>query len=102
MNILKINVLTLNLLKKQPTLYSFKTKNFYNPYYRTTLTNHKSIPPTIITYKPHLYIIKNKKNTKNLFLYNINNSQYKYFQIPKTKFISLTQITIKNNHYIFL
>lgn len=101
-DMLKVNVLALDLLKGQPTLYSFKTGDFYNPCYRTTLTNHKSVPPAIVACGPHLYIIGNKEGTGNLFLCNMNNSQYRCFQIPGARFISLARMAVKNDRYIFL
>ncbi|KAK3092871.1 hypothetical protein FSP39_008123 [Pinctada imbricata] len=101
-DMLKIYILALDMLKGQPILYSFKTGDYYNPCYRTTLTNHRSVPPAMVACGPHLYVVGNREGTGNLFLCNMNNSQYKCFPIPGARFISLARAAVKNDRLIFL
>lgn len=101
-DILKINILVIDLFKRYPVLYSFKTAEFYNPSYRTSLTNYKSVPPAIEVINHHIYIVGNKDNTGNLFVCSMSNHQYKCYQIPGARFISLSRTAVKSDRYIFI
>lgn len=101
-DMMKINILVVDTLKVQSSLYSFKTVDFYNPCYRTTLTNCRSVPPAMVYCNQNLYIIGNKEGTGHLFLCNLHTQEYKCYQIPGTRFISLARATVKSDRYIFL
>ena len=101
-DMLKIQILALDMLNGHPTLYSFKTADYYNPCYRTTLTNHRLVPPAMVACGPHLYVVGNREGAGNLFLCNMNNSQYKCFPIPGARFISLARAAVKCDRLIFL
>ncbi|XP_071163525.1 uncharacterized protein [Mytilus edulis] len=101
-DMLKINILMIDMLKGAPVLYSFRTTDFYNPSYRTTLTNYRSVPPAIVACNHHLYIVGNREGTGNIFMCNTTNQQYKCFQIPGARFISLARAVVKNDRFIFL
>lgn len=101
-DMLKINILMIDMLKGVPILYSFRTTDFYNPSYRTTLTNYRTVPPAIVACNHHLYIIGNREGTGNIFMCNTNNQQYKCYQIPGARFISLARAAVKNDRFVFL
>lgn len=101
-DMMKINILMIDMLKGVPILYSFRTADYYNPSYRTTLTNHRSVPPAFVVSNHHLYIIGNREGTGNIFMCNTSNQQYKCFQIPGARFISLARAVVKNDRFIFL
>lgn len=101
-DMLKINILMIDLLKAHPVLYSFRTVDLYNPCYRTTLTNYRTVPPAMLHCNHHLFIVGNKEGTGHLFLLNMNNQQYTCYQIPGCRFISLARATAKEDRHIFL
>lgn len=101
-DMMKINILVVDILKAQASLYSFRTVDFYNPCYRTTLTNCRTVPPAMVYCNQNIYIVGNKEGTGHLFLCNQHTQQYKCYQIPGTRFISLARGTVKDNRFIFL
>ena len=101
-DMLKINILVTDLMTWQPSLFSFRTMDFYNPTYRTTLTNFRTAPPVMIHCNNQLYVVGNKEGTGHLFVCNLANRQYSCFQIPGSRFISLARATIKDKRHIFL
>lgn len=101
-DMLKINILVVDLLKGQPAVYSFRTADYYNPTYRTTLTNYRSVPPAVAVCGHNLYVIGNKEGAGNLFQCSLTNHQYKCHQIPGSRFISLARAAVRNDRYIFL
>lgn len=101
-DMMKINILVVDVNKVQASLYSFRTVDFYNPCYRTTLTNCRSVPPAMVYCNQNLYIVGNKEGTGHLFLCNLHTQEYKCFQIPGTRFISLARAAVKIDRFIFL
>lgn len=101
-DMMKINILAVDVIKVQVSLYSFRTVDFYNPCYRTTLTNCRTVPPAMVYCSQNIYIVGNKEGTGHLFLCNLHTQQYKCYQIPGTRFISLARMTVKDDRFIFL
>jgi len=101
-DMMKINILVVDVNKVQASLYSFRTVDYYNPCYRTTLTNCRSVPPAMVYCNQNLYIVGNKEGTGHLFLCNLHTQEYKCFQIPGTRFISLARAAVKIDRFIFL
>ncbi|XP_052768697.1 uncharacterized protein LOC128208968 [Mya arenaria] len=101
-DMMKINILVVDTVKVQASLYSFKTMDYYNPCYRTTLTNCRTVPPAMVYCNQNLYIVGNKEGTGHLFLCNLHTQEYKCYQIPGTRFISLARATVKGDRFIFL
>ncbi|XP_064603203.1 uncharacterized protein LOC135468734 [Liolophura sinensis] len=101
-DMLKINILVLDLLHAQSSLYSFRTVDYYNPCYRTTLTNIRNVPPAMVFCASSLYVLGNKEGTGHLFMCNLTNHQYTCYQIPGCRFISLARAVVKDNRYIYV
>ena len=101
-DMMKINVIVVDLLKIHVSLYSFRTMDFYNPCYRTTLTNIRTVPPAMVYCNQNLFIVGNKEGTGHLFLCNLHTQQYTCYQIPGTRFISLARAVVKDDRFIFL
>ncbi|XP_050404256.1 ring canal kelch homolog [Patella vulgata] len=101
-DMMKINILVVDLITGQPTLFSFRTVDFYNPCYRTTLTNYRTAPPVMVHCNNHLYVIGNKEGTGHLFLCNLTSHQYTCFQIPGSRFISLARAAVKENRHVYI
>lgn len=101
-DMMKINILAVDVHKFQASLYSFRTVDFYNPCYRTTLTNCRTVPPAMVYCNQNIYIVGNKEGTGHLFLCNLHTQQYRCYQIPGTRFISLARATVKDDRFIFL
>jgi len=101
-DMLKINILSFDLLSGQPQLLSFKTVDYYKPTYRTTLTNYRSAPPSMVMCNGQLFIVGNKEGTGHLFACNFANNQYICYQIPGSRFISLARAVVRNDRQIFI
>ena len=101
-DMLKINILVIDVLKVQASLYSFRTVDFSNPCYRTTLTNCHTVPPAMVYCNHNLYIVGNKEGTGNLFRCNLHTQQYICYQIPGARFVSLARAAVKDDRFIFL
>lgn len=101
-DMLKINILTIDLITGQPSLFSFKTVDYYKPTYRTTLTNYRTAPPAMALCSGQLFVVGNKEGTGHLFACNLANNQYACYQIPGSRFISLARCVVRNDRQIFL
>lgn len=101
-NMLKINILVFDLFHGQPTLYSFCTLDSYNSSYKTTLTNNISVPPVMVMCADGLYVIGNKEGAGHLLLCNLLSHNYSCFQIPGSRFISLSRAIVKNDRHIYM
>lgn len=101
-DMLKINVLAIDLQTQKTTLYSFRTVDYYNPSYRTTLTNYRTVPPAIVYCNNHFFVIGNKEGTGHLFLCNLQTHLYSCYHIPSSRIISLARAVVKNNQFIYL
>ena len=101
-DMLKINILTIDLLTGQPSLFSFRTVDYYKPTYRTTLTNFRTAPPAMVMCSGQLFVVGNKEGTGHLFACNLATNQYACFQIPGSRFISLARCVVRNDRQIFI
>ncbi|KAL3874711.1 hypothetical protein ACJMK2_037686 [Sinanodonta woodiana] len=101
-DMLKISILSVDLVKCQTSLHSFQTIDSYNPCYRTTLTNCRTVPPAIVYCSHSLYVVGNKEGTGHLFLCNFDNHHYTCYQIPGSRFISLARAAVMDDRFIFL
>lgn len=101
-DMLKINVLAVDLQTQKTSLYSFRTVDYYNPSYRTTLTNYRTVPPAIVYCNNNCFVIGNKEGTGHLFLCNLQTHLYTCYHIPGSRIISLARAVVKSNQYIFL
>lgn len=101
-DMLKINILTIDLLTGQPSLFSFRTVDYYKPTYRTTLTNFRTAPPAMVMCSGQLFVVGNKEGTGHLFACNLANNQYACYQIPSSRFISLARCVVRNDRQIFV
>jgi len=101
-DMMKINILVVDIVKVQASLYSFRTVDYYNPCYRTTLTNCRTVPPAMVYCNQNIYIVGNKEGTGHLFMCNLHTQEYKCYQIPGTRFISLARATVKGDRFVFL
>ncbi|XP_005093422.1 uncharacterized protein LOC101862928 [Aplysia californica] len=101
-DMLKINILTIDLLTGQPSLFSFRTVDYYKPTYRTTLTNFRTAPPAMVMCSGQLFVVGNKEGTGHLFACNLANNQYACYQIPGSRFISLARCVVRNDRQIFV
>ncbi|XP_046561968.1 uncharacterized protein LOC124270948 [Haliotis rubra] len=101
-DMMKINILVTDLVTGQPTLFSFRTVDFYNPCYRTTLTNIRTAPPVMVSCNNQLFVLGNKEGTGHLFMCNLATHQYTCFQIPGSRFISLGRATVKDDRHIYM
>lgn len=101
-DMLKINILTIDLLTGQPSLFSFRTVDYYKPTYRTTLTNFRTAPPAMVMCSGQLFVVGNKEGTGHLFACNLANNQYACYQIPGSRFISLARCIVRNDRQIFI
>ncbi|KAI8784660.1 kelch-like protein 12 [Biomphalaria glabrata] len=101
-DMLKINILTIDLFTGQPALFSFRTVDYYKPTYRTTLTNYRTAPPAMVMCSGQLFVVGNKEGTGHLFACNLANNQYTCYQIPSSRFISLARCVVRNNRQIFI
>jgi hypothetical protein len=82
-DMLKINILVVDLITGQPSLFSFRTSDNYNPCYRTTLTNHRTAPAAMVLCGQHLVVVGNKEGAGHLFVCNLHNNQYSCYQVQK-------------------
>ncbi|CAG5129824.1 unnamed protein product [Candidula unifasciata] len=101
-DMLKINILTIDLLTGQPALFSFRTMDYYKPTYRTTLTNFRTAPPAMVMCSGQLFVVGNKEGAGHLFACNLANNQYACYQIPGSRFISLARCVVRNDRQIFI
>ena len=101
-DMLKINILVVDLITGQPSLFSFRTMDNYNPCYRTTLTNFRTAPAAMALCNNQLVVVGNKEGTGHLFVCNLNSNQYSCFQIPGSRFISLARCIVRENRQIFI
>lgn len=101
-DMLKINILVIDIAKVQASLYSFRTIDYSNPCYRTTLTNCPTVPPAMVYCSHNLFIVGNKEGTGHLFRCNLHTQQYICYQIPGARFISLARAAVKDDRFIFL
>ena len=101
-DMMKIHILVFDLLKCQPIVYTFKTADHYNPGYRTTQTNVRSLPPATVVCGHDLYLVGNKEGAGNLFQCSLNNHLYKCHQISGARFISLARVAVKGERFIYL
>nr|KAG5714431.1 hypothetical protein BaRGS_006877 [Batillaria attramentaria] len=99
---LKINILVVDLITGQPSLFSFRTVDNYNPCYRTTLTNFRTAPPAMALCSNQLLVIGNKEGTGHLFICNLNSNQYSCYQIPGSRFISLARCVVRGDQHVFI
>lgn len=101
-DMLKINILTIDLLTGQPALFSFRTMDYYKPTYRTTLTNFRTAPPAMVMCSGQLFVVGNKEGAGHLFACNLANNQYACYQIAGSRFISLARCVVRNDRQIFI
>lgn len=101
-DMLKINILVVDLITGQPSLFSFRTVDNYNPCYKTTLTNYRTAPPAMVLCNNQLVVIGNKEGTGHLFICNLSSNQYSCYQIPGSRFISLARCVIREDRNIFV
>ncbi|XP_076441651.1 uncharacterized protein LOC143280828 [Babylonia areolata] len=101
-DMLKINILVVDLITGQPSLFSFRTADNYNPCYRTTLTSHRTVPAAMVLCSGQLVVVGNKEGTGHLFLCKLNTNQYSCFQIPGSRFISLARCVVRENRNVFI
>lgn len=101
-DMLKINILVVDLITGQPSLFSFRTIDNYNPCYRTTLTNFRTAPPAMVWCSNQLVVVGNKEGTGHLFICNLSSNQYSCYQIPGSRFISLARCVTRDNRHIFV
>ena len=101
-DMLKINILVIDIVKVQASLYSFRTIDYSNPCYRTTLTNCPTVPPAMVYCNHNIFIVGNKEGTGHLFRCSIHSQQYICYQIPGARFISLARAAVKGDRFIFL
>lgn len=101
-DMLKINILVVDLITGQPSLFSFRTVDNYNPCYRTTLTNFRTAPPAMALCNNQLMVIGNKEGTGHLFMCNLSSNQYSCYQIPGSRFISLARCVVRDSRHVFI